>query len=88
MQGEPPPPPHLGQSSFLKILIKLNKIYKWEPEPFLSEDEMPEDIPASIKSAFRDNVANGKPELVGGKSENIFGGTKTFTLEQSCMVGV
>ena len=46
------------------ILIKLNKIYEWEPEPYESEDEMPDNIPESIKAAFRNNVANGKPQLV------------------------
>ena len=69
------------------ILIKLNKIYKWEPEPFLSEDEMPEDIPASIKSAFRDNVANGKPELVKRKIFRV-GGTKNILLYREIFTGV
>jgi len=45
------------------ILIKLNKIYKWKPEPYETEDEFPEDIPDTIRTAFKTNIENGKPEL-------------------------
>jgi len=45
------------------ILIKLNKIYQWYPDPYETEDEMPKDIPETIKKSFRDNIANNRPEL-------------------------
>ena len=46
------------------ILIKLNKIYQWEPEPYETIEDLPEDIPQTIKSAFENNINAGKPELV------------------------
>ena len=46
------------------ILIKLNKIYQWEPEPYETIEDLPEDIPQTIKSAFENNINSGKPELV------------------------
>merc|ERR1711981_33930 len=56
------------------ILIKLNKIFNWEPLPYNNtkhedeegmpiEDGMPPDIPNTIKTAFQKNVDDGKPEL-------------------------
>jgi len=45
------------------ILIKLNKIYQWEPEPYETIEDLPEDIPQTIKSAFENNINAGKPEL-------------------------
>ena len=53
------------------ILIKLNKIYKWKPEPYETEDEFPEDIPDTIRTAFKTNIENGKPELVSLKGHLI-----------------
>ena len=46
------------------ILIKLNKIFKWLPDPYLSEEDFPDDLPQSIKTAFFKNVEDGKHELV------------------------
>jgi len=37
------------------ILIKLNKIFNWEPMPYESVDQMPEDIPQSIIDEFEEN---------------------------------
>jgi len=45
------------------VLIKLNKIFKWLPEPYLSPEDFPEDLPQTIKDAFNKNVQDGKPEL-------------------------
>ena len=53
------------------ILIKLNKIYKWSPEPYETEDDMPENVPETIKAAFRSNIENGKPELVSFISKKV-----------------
>merc|ERR1712062_744953 len=45
------------------VLIKLNKIFKWLPEPYQSEEDFPQDLPQTIKTAFNKNVQDGKPEL-------------------------
>ena len=46
------------------ILIKLNKIFDWTPEPYESEYDMPENIPDSIRESFKKNVANNDHDLV------------------------
>ena len=46
------------------ILIKLNKIFGWVPEPYESIDEMPVDAPETIKEEFQRNVQSGFPEKV------------------------
>jgi len=45
------------------IMIKVNKIYNWDPVPYTSVDEMPEDIPETIKKAFQKNIDEETPEL-------------------------
>jgi len=45
------------------ILIKLNKIFDWTPEPYESEYDMPENIPDSIRESFKKNVANNDHDL-------------------------
>ena len=45
------------------VLIKLNKIYNWTPQPYESEEDFPEDIPESIVNSFRQNIIDEKPEL-------------------------
>jgi len=45
------------------ILIKLNKIFNWVPEPFETEKDFPDKLPESIKAAFKKNVADGKEDL-------------------------
>lgn len=45
------------------ILIKLNKIFNWKPVPYADISEMPENIPQSIKEAFKNNIKEGKEEL-------------------------
>lgn len=44
------------------ILIKLNKIYNWEPAPYKTEDEMPDNIPDFIRQEFRKNLESN-PDL-------------------------
>ena len=51
------------------ILIKLNKIFNWKPVPYADISEMPENIPQSIKDAFKNNIKEGKEELVSSNSE-------------------
>lgn len=45
------------------IMIKLNKIFNWNPDPYESLEEMPEDIPQTIRDAFQLNIEEGTPEL-------------------------
>ena len=52
------------------IMIKLNKIFNWNPEPFESLEDMPEDIPQTIKDAFQKNIDDGSPELVSNKAKS------------------
>ena len=52
------------------IMIKLNKIFNWNPEPFESLEDMPEDIPQTIKDAFQKNIDDGTPELVSTKAKS------------------
>ena len=46
------------------LLIKLNKIFKWEPEPYESAKDFPEDLPQTIRDAFTKNIEDGNEELV------------------------
>jgi len=45
------------------LLIKLNKIFKWEPEPYESAKDFPEDLPQTIRDAFTKNIEDGNEEL-------------------------
>jgi len=45
------------------ILIKLNKIFNWEPVPYNDTKDMPDNIPKSIKDAFKKNIEQEKPDL-------------------------
>jgi len=45
------------------ILIKLNKMYGWVPDPYETVEDMPKGIPQTIKDAFEKNIADGKPDL-------------------------
>jgi len=45
------------------IMIKLNKIYNWIPEPYETVEDMPDNIPATVKAAFEKNIADGKADL-------------------------
>eukprot|EP00092_Neocalanus_flemingeri_P006793 GFUD01007336.1.p1 GENE.GFUD01007336.1~~GFUD01007336.1.p1 ORF type:complete len:347 (-),score=67.21 GFUD01007336.1:191-1231(-) len=45
------------------ILVKLNKIYGWEPEPYVEVKDLPENIPKSIKDAFEKNIKDGNLDL-------------------------
>jgi len=45
------------------ILIKLNKIYGWEPQPYKNVTEMPADIPPVIRESFLQNIEDGKEHL-------------------------
>jgi len=40
------------------IMIKLNRIYNWEPTPYTNESQMPLDIPEDIRREFRKNDAD------------------------------
>jgi len=41
------------------IMIKLNKIFAWEPTPYVNESQMGENVPEVIKEEFRKNIADG-----------------------------
>jgi len=36
------------------ILIKLNRIYGWKPEPYKQGDSLPDDMPASVRTKIQD----------------------------------
>jgi len=41
------------------IMIKLNKIFAWEPTPYVNESQMDITVPEVIKKEFRKNIADG-----------------------------
>jgi len=45
------------------IMIKLNKIYGWEPTPYTSLDQMDEDVPTSIREEFERNQKANNTKL-------------------------
>jgi len=45
------------------ILIKLNKIYGWEPPVFEIEEDLPENIPPQIKDDFLKNIEDNNAAL-------------------------
>jgi len=44
------------------ILLKLNKIYDWEPSPYKTEKQMQKNVPFEIRNAFRKNL-DTNPDL-------------------------
>lgn len=59
------------------ILIKLNKIFAWEPVPYKTEEDLPENLPISIKTAFKKNIEEGNQDLVRN-TFYIFGFAKSL----------
>lgn len=53
------------------ILVKLNKIYDWFPVPYEYINDMPYDIPETVKEAFQKNIDIGWPEAVRFKQYNL-----------------
>jgi len=46
------------------ILIKLNRIYGWKPEPYnLSHNNVPESVPPELRKLMQENIDGNKDEL-------------------------
>ena len=54
------------------ILLKLNRIFGWEPEPYLEEKNFPNDFPEELRNKFRKNEKDGKKNLVTLKQSSYF----------------
>lgn len=43
------------------IFLKLNKIYKWQPDYFTAGDELPPKMPQQLKTHIAERKTKGKP---------------------------
>jgi sodium/potassium-transporting ATPase subunit beta len=46
------------------IFLKLNKIYKWNPDYYLDSSELPDKMPESLKTHFKSRIAKKNLEVV------------------------
>lgn len=46
------------------IFLKLNKIFKWQPDYYVSADELPSKMPESLKTHIKNRISKKSLEVV------------------------